>query len=134
MKRNYLSHQAYNQMGSFRRIASSESYYGLAYKANDVLRHVTERFYEKNDFEGDAQGRKEAYLKALACQIEYFYETGETTTAGLNHTVGQAQLGRTNISMLSHMDEAGNVVPKPLVCPDVYLYLDGFDWFEKEGD
>lgn len=124
MKGNLLSHQGYNSLNSFRSIKNSEDYYGLLYKASDVLLHLTNHFYVKNDFENDDEARKTAYIKALACQIEYFYETGETTTAGLNAIPQVVNLGRTKVSMMANMNEDGIKVPKSIVCPDIYLYLD----------
>jgi len=125
MESRLLSHKGYNHLNSFRTIADSEVYYGLLYKAADVLFHVTNGFYEKNDFETDEEARKNAYLKALACQIEYFYETGQTTTTGLNSTPQVMDLGRTKVSMMAHVAGDGSTVKKPIVCPDLHLYLDG---------
>lgn len=120
-----LSHSGYNKLGSFRPIACAEDYYALAYKANDVLLHLTGHFYRDNDFESDKKVRKTAYLKALACQIEYFYETGQSTTAGLNSLPQLMDVGRTKVSMMAHVNEEGKTVPKSIVCPDIALYLDG---------
>ena len=125
MENRLLSHKGYNNLNSFRNIADSEVYYGLLYKAADVLAHVTNNFYEKNDFETDEEVRKNAYLKALACQIEYFYETGQTTTTGLNSTPQVMDLGRTKVSMMAHVGKEGETIKKPIVCPDLHLYLDG---------
>ena len=124
MKGNLLSHQSYNNLKSFRPIENSEDYYNLLYKASDVLLHLTHQYYIKNEFESDNEVRKNAYLKALACQIEYFYETGETTTTGLNNLPQAMNLGRTHITMLAHVNSEGTTTPKPIVCPDIYLYLD----------
>ena len=131
MKGNLLSHKSYNNLKSFRPIENSEDYYSLLYKASDVLLHLTHHFYTKNDFESDEELRKTAYTKALACQIEYFYETGETTTTGLNTIPQAVNLGRTKINMMSmpssgwHINEEGTTIPKSIICPDIYLYLDG---------
>ena len=125
MENRLLSHKGYNNLNSFRNITDSEVYYGLLYKAADVLAHVTNNFYEKNDFETDDEVRKNAYLKALACQIEYFYETGQTTTTGLNSTPQVMDLGRTKVSMMAHVGKEGETIKKPIVCPDLHLYLDG---------
>jgi len=124
MKGNLLSHQGYNNLKSFRPITNSEDFYSLLYKASDVLLHLTNHFYAKNDFESDDEVRKNAYIKALACQIEYFYETGEKTTAGLNSIPQVMDLGRTKVSMMAHVNVEGTTVPKSIVCPDIYLYLD----------
>ena len=134
MKGQKLSHKAYNDLNSFRSIADSEDYYNLLYKASDVLLHLTHHFYTKNDFESDEATRKAAYLKALACQIEYFYETGEMTSTGLNSIPQIMDLGRTKVSMMAHVNEVGTVVPKPLVCPDIYIYLDGTGLLDGSDD
>jgi len=125
MENRLLSHKGYNQLNSFRTIDCSETYYGLLYKASDVLQYVTNHFYTKNDFESDDEVRKKAYLKGLACQIEYFYETGQTTTSGLNSIPQVMDLGRTKVSMMAHVGSGGETVKKPIVCPDLHLYLDG---------
>ena len=125
MKGQLLSHQGYNNLKSFRSITDSEEYYALLYKAADVLLHLTNHYYVHNDFESDEEARKKAYLKALACQIEYFYETGQTTTTGLNNIPQMMDLGRTKVSMMAHVNDEGTTVPKSIVCPDIYLYLDG---------
>ena len=117
--------KAYNKLKAFRTITDSEVYYSLLSKASDVLLHVTNHYYNKNDFETDHEQRQHAYLKALACQIEYFYETGEKTTAGLNHTPDMVVLGRTKISMVTNVNDDGTKIPQSIVCPDIYIYLDG---------
>ena len=134
MKGHLLSHKEYNNLKSFRSITDSEEYYALLYKASDVLLHITNHFYTHNDFENEEDTKKTAYLKALACQIEYFYETGQTTTAGLNHTPQVMNLGRTKLSMMAHVNDEGTTIPKSIVCPDIYLYLDGtglLDWSDQ---
>ena len=133
MENRLLSHKGYNNLNSFRNITDSEVYYGLLYKAADVLAHVTNNFYEKNDFETDDEVRKNAYLKALACQIEYFYETGQTTTTGLNSTPQVMDLGRTKVSMMAHVNDNGGTISKPIVCPDLHLYLDGIGLVDGSG-
>ena len=125
MKSQLLSHNAYNNFKSFRSIADSEKYYNLLYKASDVLLHLTNHFYRDNDFENDEETHKNAYLKALACQVEYFYEMGEMTTAGLNSTPQVMDLGRTKVSMMEHISDTGATVPKSIICPDIYIYLEG---------
>ena len=125
MKSQLLSHKTYNNFKSFRSIADSETYYNLLYKAGDVLLHLTNHFYRDHDFVSDEATRKNAYLKALACQVEYFYEMGEMTTAGLNNVPQAMDLGRTKVSMMANVNETGTTVPKSIVCPDIYLYLDG---------
>ena len=128
MATQLLTQQAYNKFKSFKSITDSEIYYHLYSKATDVLLNVTHRYFEKNEFNNTTPDRQLAYLKALACQIEYFYETGETTTTGLNTTPQVMDLGRTKVSMMAHVNEEGTVIPKSIICPDIYLYLEGFDF------
>jgi len=119
-----LPHQDYNNFLQFQSIEDAGEYYKLLSKASDVLKNVTKRFYVHNDFETDVPERKEAYLKALACQIEYFYETGEMTTEGLNATPQMQQIGRTSISKVSSANSNAVNEKKQIVCEDIYLYLD----------
>ena len=133
MKRPVLSHQAYNQFRSFESITDSQVYYSLHDKASDVLFHTTNHYYARHDFETDEEGRRQAYLKALACQIEYFYETGQMTTAGLNSTPQVMELGRTKVSMMAHVNDEGTSVPKSIVCPDLSLYLEGTGLLDGGG-
>jgi len=125
MRQQFLSHKGYNGLRSFRTIEDSEVFYNLLYKASDVLAHLTNHFYSKNDFETDDELRKTAYTKALACQVEYFYETGEQTTVGLNSQPLLVNLGRTTVEMMQQVDKEGATVQKALVCPDIYIYLEG---------
>ena len=134
MPTQLLTQQAYNKFKSFKPITESERYYHLYSKATDVLLNVTNRYFEKNDFNTATPERQHAYLKALACQIEYFYETGETTTTGLNTTPQVMDLGRTKIEMMTHVNEEGTAVPKSIICPDIYLYLEGFDFIVGSDD
>ena len=128
-----LSQQVYNNFKSFKTIEDSEKYYHLYSKATDVLLNITNRYFEENEFDDAEEQRQLAYLKALACQIEYFYETGETTTIGLNTTPQMMDLGRTKVEMVTHVNEEGTVVPKSIICPDIYLYLEGFDFTTGSG-
>lgn len=129
-----LTHKGYNSLKSFRNIKDSEEFYNLLYKASDVLSHLTNHYYTRNDFEQDDEQRKISYQKALACQIEYFYETGQKTSVGLNSRPKTMNLGRTHITMTNHVDEIGTTVPKSIVCPDIYLYLDGTGLLDGSED
>lgn len=120
-----LSNQDYNNLNAFTPIDDQETYYKLQAKASDVLKRVTMNFYVHNDFENDHPQRKEAYVKALAAQIEYFYETGSTTTEGLNSAPQTQQIGRTALSHASKFNPGGENEKKSVVCEDVYLYLSG---------
>lgn len=120
-----LSHQDYNSLSAFTKIDDQETYYKLQAKASDILKRVTMNFYVHNDFENDYPQRKEAYIKALAAQIEYFYETGSTTTEGLNSAPQTQQIGRTSLSHASKFNPGGENEKKSIVSDDVYLYLSG---------
>lgn len=117
-----LSNQDYNSLNAFAQIEDQELFYKLQAKASDVLKHVTKNFYVQNDFENDDPQRKEAYLKALAAQIEYFYETGSTTTEGLNSLPQTQQIGRTSLSQETTVNSSEK---KSIICDDVYIYLSG---------
>jgi len=112
-------------MSAFTSIDDQETYYKLQAKASDILKRVTMNFYVRNDFESDHPQRKEAYIKALAAQIEYFYETGSTTSEGLNSAPQTQQIGRTTLSQASKFSPSGGGEKKSVICEDVYLYLSG---------
>ena len=125
MRQQFLSHKGYNGLRSFKPIEDSEIFYSLLYKASDVLAHLTQHFYQTVAFESDDEHRKTAYKKALACQVEYFYETGEQTSMGLNSQPLLVNMGRTTVEMMQQVDKNGATLPKAIVCPDIYIYLDG---------
>ena len=47
------------------------------------------------------------------------------TTAGLNSAPQVMDLGRTKVSMMEHISDTGATVPKSIICPDIYIYLEG---------
>jgi len=120
-----LSHSDYNSLLAFTPIEDQQEYYKLFFKASDLLKSITRNFYVVNDFETDYPIRKEAYIKALACQIEYFYETESMTTEGLNSAPQTQHIGRTALSQTSNFNPSGENEKKPIVCEDVYFYLSG---------
>lgn len=114
----YLTYEEYNQLG-FADMEEAE-FNKLLPKASDVVDGVTRHFYKFKDLESDAQFRKEQFKKAVAAQIEYFYETGSTHSYGMNEPQS-VSIGRT--SMTTGSNPFQNGVQNGLICKDVYFYL-----------
>ena len=114
----YLTYKEYNQLG-FADMEETE-FNKLLPKASDVLDSVTRFFYRKNDLESDVPIRKEQFKKAVAAQVEYFHETGATTSYGMNEP-STVTIGRTTLSVGS---KSSQIAPSnDLISKDVYLYL-----------
>lgn len=121
----YLTFAEYNNLLEFTSIEDEEQFNRYLNKATSVLDNVTRNFYKYSSLKDDYLWRKEPFKKAVACQIEYFYETGFMTTEGLNSAPQSQQLGRTSISKASKFNPGGDNETKSIVCDDVYLYLAG---------
>lgn len=114
----YLTYEEYNQLG-FADMEEAE-FNKLLPKASDVLDSVTRFFYRENDLESDVPIRKEQFKKAVAAQVEYFHETGATTSYGMNEP-STVTIGRTTLSVGS---KSSQIAPSnDLISKDVYLYL-----------
>jgi len=114
----YLTYEEYNQLG-FADMEEAE-FNKLLPKASDVLDSVTRFFYRENDLESDVPIRKEQFKKAVAAQVEYFHETGATTSYGMNEPSTVA-IGRTTLSEGSKSSQSA---PRnDLISKDVYFYL-----------
>ncbi|MEN0648911.1 hypothetical protein NSQ82_07760 [Caldifermentibacillus hisashii] len=114
----YLTYEEYNQLG-FVDMEEAE-FNKLLPKASDVLDSVTRFFYRENDLESDVPIRKEQFKKAVAAQVEYFHETGATTSYGMNEP-STVTIGRTTLSVGS---KSSQIAPRnDLISKDVYLYL-----------
>lgn len=114
----YLTYEEYNQLG-FADMEEAE-FNKLLPKASDVVDGVTRHFYKFNDLESDAQFRKEQFKKAVAAQIEYFYEMGAANSHGLNEP-STVTIGRTTLTAGSRNSQTAP--QNDLVSKDVYLYL-----------
>ncbi|MEK0285921.1 hypothetical protein [Caldifermentibacillus hisashii] len=114
----YLTYEEYNQLG-FADMEEAE-FNKLLPKASDVLDSVTRFFYCENDLESDVPIRKEQFKKAVAAQVEYFHETGATTSYGMNEP-STVTIGRTTLSEGSRNSQTA---PRnDLISEDVYFYL-----------
>src|SRR5690606_767207 len=91
----YLTYQEYIDLG-FLEIEESE-FNKLLPKASDVIDSVTRSFYRFNDMEQDVPFRREQFKKAVAAQIQYFYDMGGTSSHELE-TAGTVTIGRTTVS------------------------------------
>lgn len=119
----YLTLDEYKQM-NYEPLNDTE-FAKLLNKASAVLDNLTRRFYVFNDLEKDYEFRKKAFKQAVACQIHYFVETGETTSEGLNNMPQNLSMGRTSLSFASNYSATGKNESKSLLSEDVYMYLEG---------
>lgn len=118
----YLTYNEYKKFG-FTEIDESE-FDKLLPKASDVLDSVTRGFYVFNNLEDDVSFRRDKFKKAVACQIEYFYEMGATSSHGLNEP-STVTIGRTTVSKGARGSTSQNEPQANIVSNDVYMYLSG---------
>lgn len=118
----YLTYDEYKDFG-FTEIEENE-FNKLIKKASDVLDSVTRFFYKQNVLEDDVEFRKKQFKKALAAQIEYFHDTGVTSSHELNEP-GSVTIGRTTVSKSSRNSSEANEKQNSLVSEDVLMYLRG---------
>lgn len=114
----YLTYEEYKELG-FTDIEETE-FERLLKRASDVIDGITRHFYRFDDIENDVPFRREQFKKAIAAQIEYFYETGSTHSYGMNEPQS-VSIGRT--SMTTGSNPFQNGVQNDLICKDVYFYL-----------
>lgn len=112
----YLTYDEYKDFG-FETIEETE-FDKLLPKACDVLDSVTRDFYKFNSLEDDVLFRQEQFKKAIACQIEYFFDVGSTSSHGINNPLS-VQIGRTQMSSGVENQKKMNSI----VASDVYMYL-----------
>ena len=91
-------------------------------KSEELFDVLTLRFYDKIPYKTDYSWRKKAVKRAILSQVEYFIETGETTTEGLNSTPQSVSIGRTRVTTV-HGNSSKST--KPLACDEFYLHLSG---------
>ena|SRR5690625_1337076 len=92
----------------------------LIKKASDVLNYVTRDFYVFQNLETDNEYRKTKFKKAVAAQIDYFYDMGATSSHELNNPLS-VQIGRTQMSQGVANQKKTNTV----VSEDAINYLSG---------
>jgi hypothetical protein len=115
---SYLNYEEYKNLG-FTDIEETE-FERLLKRASDVIDGITRHFYRFNDIEKDVPFRREQIKKAIAAQIEYFYEMGATNTHGLQEP-STVTIGRTTLSEGSRNSQTA---PRnDLISEDVYFYL-----------
>lgn len=117
---NYLDHVEYKDYGFVE--IPNQDFNRLLRKASDVIDNVTRRFYVFTDIEMDVQWRRDAFKKAVAAQIEYFHETGSSTSHGLNEPT-QVTIGRTSIGGRQGSSSSGG--HKDLISNDALMHLQG---------
>ncbi|WP_167630137.1 hypothetical protein [Listeria valentina] len=125
----YLTNEEYRQMGYDS--LNEPEFTNLLNKASAVLDNVTRRFYVFNELEKDYEFRKNAFKQAVACQMHYFVETGETTSEGLNNMPQNLSMGRTSLTFASNYSATGKNESKSLLSDDVYIYLEGTGLFYR---
>lgn len=111
----YLTYEEYTQMGytdmpehGFNRLAS---------RAGAVLDGLTGNFYLTTDLVTDFPVRREPFKRALAVQVEYFHNTGATSTYEMNQMPQSVSIGRTTMNMGGRSDSVSQKIS--LVSPDV---------------
>lgn len=115
----YLTFEEYKAVS--RNNIDPEDYPFLEQKAADVLDGVTNDFYQHTDLENDWDWRKSKFKKAVASQIDYFYEMGATSSHGLQE-VATIQIGRTMLSTGTSRSSA-KAEKNSLLSEDVVVYL-----------
>src|SRR5690625_2522128 len=119
----YLIYDEYIDLG-FPEIGETE-FNRLLPKASDVVDSITRHFYKFNNLSDDVPFRQEQFKKAVAAQIEYFYEVGATTFEGINKGPQTFSAGRTSVTNQSRYNPGGKNESKPLVAEEVYIHLEG---------
>ncbi|MFD1899239.1 hypothetical protein [Enterococcus termitis] len=95
-------------------------------KAEAVLDHETQDFYQFNDIKTDeVTFRVNKFKKALCAQIIYFGDLNADTFENLNSQPQMFTIGSTTVSNVSRYNAGGSNESKSLVAEDVYLYLEG---------
>ena len=122
----YLNYKEYLDMG-FKSLELDEHTQFSRYlnRASYVVDHVTRNYYKHNDLETDYHWRKDAFKKAVACQIEYFNELGGFTHESINAEPQAQQIGRVKITHVSRFNPTGANELRELTSPDVYIFLEG---------
>lgn len=120
----YLTKEEYNKL-PFTAIEDVAKFDKLLLKASAVLNNITRHFYVWNSLEEDNEWRSNQFKQAVACQIDYFVNTGQTSTEGLNSAPQNQQIGRVSVSQTSKFSATGKNESKSILSDDVYLYLEG---------
>lgn len=124
MNKPYLTEEEYKDMG-FAELSDPVSFNKMLRKASAVIDNLTMRHYEKVLFEDSNKYVVKKFKEAIAVQIEYFNDNNATTTSKLNDKPLTQQIGRVSISRGSKGQTTDSSGDNSIVCPDVYIYLEG---------
>jgi len=114
----YLTYEEYNDLGFVETEIEQAEFKRLVKRAGDVLDDVTGDFYAFNDLEDDINFRRDKFKKAVACQVEYFFDMEATSSHEMNNPL-TVQIGRTQVSSgAANQKEMNSLISK-----DVFMYL-----------
>ena len=116
----YLTYEEYQDI-RFTDV-TEEDFLKLEQKASDVLDSVTRDFYQLNDLESDHPLRRDKFKKAVAAQIDYFYDMGATSSHGIQEPA-TVQIGRTTLSNSAKGSTSTQGTANSIVSKDVFMYL-----------
>ncbi|EAV9834817.1 hypothetical protein RAZ63_001495 [Listeria monocytogenes] len=120
----YLTYEEYQEITDDTSLSETDFNKYLK-KASAVLDWLTRRFYVMNDLESDHKIRREAFKDALAGQVQYFGDSGVMTASDMGEP-DSFSIGGTSVSNGSDSSSDGtNNDLKNMVCPDIYIYLEG---------
>ncbi|MBC2134048.1 hypothetical protein [Listeria innocua] len=120
----YLTYEEYQEI-TYDTSLSETDFNKYLKKASAVLDWLTRRFYVMNDLESDHEIRREAFKDALAGQVQYFGDSGVMTASDMGEP-DSFSIGGTSVSNGSDSSSDGtNNDLKNMVCPDIYIYLEG---------
>src|SRR5690625_7686133 len=114
----YLTYEEYQELG-FNEIKEDE-FNKLLPRASDVLNSVTRSFYEFNDINDDVEFRRTRFKKALAVQIQFFNDMGDTPSYDIA-TPAHIQIRRTSVSSTGRSEGSTNSNKKTDVICDYAL-------------
>lgn len=115
----YLTYEEYQNIG-FSDV-TVDDFPKIEQKASDVLDSVTRDFYQLNDLESDYPLRRDKFKKAVAAQIDYFYDMGATNSHGLQE-MAMVQIGRTT-SSTGVKGGTAKAEKNSVLSDDVVMYL-----------
>lgn len=118
-----LTYSKYMEM-SARQISEAE-FQDLVSSAEHVISVVTRRYYEWNPFDEEVEWKREAYLRAIVEQVDYFAEAGSTSLEAINSQPQSISIGRTSISKGSRTSSTGKEEKKSLLSYGSQLALYG---------
>lgn len=116
----YLTYEEYQGIG-FTDV-TAEDFLKLEQKASDVLDSVTRDFYQLNDLDSDFPLRRDKFKKAVAAQVDYFYDMGATSSHGIQEPA-TVQIGRTTLSNSSKGSSSTQGTENSIVSKDTLMYL-----------